>query len=101
MYHIFHSATTNFSFGDRLRILFGQRVNIEVKIQTGDENVEAVSTKTDVWVNKIFQKTPKTGYSHTPCQGKLCGMNYCDENGCIERKRVLTDPCPPNASHSA
>lgn len=24
------------------------------------------------------------------CKGN-CGMNYCDENGCIERKRVLTD----------
>jgi hypothetical protein len=21
-----------------------------------------------------------------------CGMNYCDENGCAERKRVLTEP---------
>ena len=100
MYHIFHSASTYFSFADRLRILFGQRVNIEVKIQTGDENVVVASTKTDVWVNKIFQKTPKTGYSHTPCDGN-CGMNYCDENGCTERKRVLTDPCPPDASHSA
>lgn len=29
------------------------------------------------------------------CDGN-CGMNYCDENGCIERKRVLTDyPCRP------
>ncbi len=35
-----------------------------------------------------------------PCDGD-CGMNYCDENGCTERKRVLTDPCPPDAYHSA
>lgn len=35
-----------------------------------------------------------------PCDGN-CGMNYCDENGCTERKRVLTDPCPPDAYHSA
>lgn len=34
------------------------------------------------------------------CDGN-CGMNYCDENGCMERKRVLTDPCPPDAYHSA
>lgn len=27
----------------------------------------------------------------TPCSGD-CGMNYCDENGCMDRKRVLTDP---------
>ncbi len=25
------------------------------------------------------------------CNGN-CGMNYCDENGCVERKRVLTNP---------
>ncbi len=35
-----------------------------------------------------------------PCDGN-CGMNYCDDNGCTERKRVLTDPCPPDAYHSA
>jgi len=99
MYHIFHSTSTHFSFADRLRILFGQRVNMEVKIQTTDENVVVVSTKTDVWVNKIFRKTPKSGYLDTPCQGN-CGMNYCDENGCMERKRVLTNPIPPDFSGS-
>ena len=25
------------------------------------------------------------------CEGN-CGMNYCDDNGCIERKRVLVEP---------
>jgi len=25
-----------------------------------------------------------------PCNG-TCGMNYCDENGCVERKRELVD----------
>ena len=25
------------------------------------------------------------------CEGK-CGMNYCDDNGCIERKRILVEP---------
>lgn len=25
------------------------------------------------------------------CNGN-CGMNYCDENGCMERKRVLVEP---------
>ncbi len=95
MYHIFHSAITTFSFADRIRILFGQKVNIEVKIQTGDENIVVVDTKTDVWVDNIFKKRTKIehGYSHTPCLGD-CGMNYCDENGCVERKRILTEPCP-------
>lgn len=25
------------------------------------------------------------------CEGN-CGMNYCDDNGCIERKRILVEP---------
>ena len=25
------------------------------------------------------------------CEGK-CGMNYCDDNGCIDRKRNLVEP---------
>lgn len=32
-----------------------------------------------------------------PCDGN-CGMNYCDENGCTERKRNLVEPCPPGVS---
>jgi phosphoribosyl-ATP pyrophosphohydrolase len=31
------------------------------------------------------------------CDGN-CGMNYCDENGCIERKRNLVEPAPLPAS---
>ena len=27
-----------------------------------------------------------------PCN---CGMNYCDENGCVERKRILVEPIDP------
>ena len=26
---------------------------------------------------------------------KWCGMNYCDENGCMNRKRHLTEPVEP------
>jgi len=29
--------------------------------------------------------------SNHSCTGN-CGMNYCDNNGCIERKRVLVEP---------
>ena len=35
----------------------------------------------------IEQFLPK---SEKPCDGN-CGMSYCDENGCIERKRISTD----------
>lgn len=100
MYHIFHNASTNFSFADRLRILFGRMVNIEVKIQTTDENIGVISTKTDVWVNRKFKSPVKNGFAYTPCDGN-CGMNYCDENGCTERKRNLVGPCPPETCNPA
>lgn len=31
------------------------------------------------------------------CAGN-CGMNYCDENGCVERKRELVNPIPQISS---
>lgn len=55
-HHIYHNAFIKFSILDRLRILIGMPVNVEVKIQTNDENVVVLATKTDVWVNKIFPK---------------------------------------------
>jgi hypothetical protein len=41
--------------------------------------------------NKI--KTDVNEQNDQPCDGN-CGMNYCDTNGCIDRKRILTDPKP-------
>lgn len=26
-----------------------------------------------------------------PCEGK-CGMSYCDNNGCVDRKRISVEP---------
>ncbi len=34
--------------------------------------------------------TPKENTAAFLCNGN-CGMNYCDENGCIDRKRNLVD----------
>lgn len=31
--------------------------------------------------------------NYSQCTGD-CGMNYCDENGCTERKRILCNPAP-------
>lgn len=31
-------------------------------------------------------------------EGKECTMNYCDENGCIDRKRNLVEPSEPEGS---
>jgi hypothetical protein len=52
----------------------------------------------------IWNTSPRAVLEHLkevmPCDGD-CGMNYCDENGCPERKRILTTHCPPDAYHSA
>lgn len=37
--------------------------------------------------HKISMETEQT----KDCDGD-CGMNYCDDNGCIDRKRVLVEP---------
>jgi hypothetical protein len=29
----------------------------------------------------------------SPCSGN-CGTNYCDENGCIDKKEVIGSPAP-------
>jgi len=29
-----------------------------------------------------------------------CGENYCDENGCVNRKRILTEPIEPTKSNN-
>jgi len=39
-----------------------------------------------------------SGQSELSCGGN-CGMNYCDTNGCMDRKRILTEPKPPEDSH--
>jgi hypothetical protein len=33
----------------------------------------------------------ETTVKDNECNGN-CGMNYCDENGCIDRKRNLVEP---------
>lgn len=30
-------------------------------------------------------------FAENKCNG-FCGNNYCDENGCVNRKRILTEP---------
>ncbi|HAD11863.1 MAG TPA: hypothetical protein DCF33_05420 [Saprospirales bacterium] len=47
----------------------------------------------------VLIKTIIAHFEPPACKGD-CGMNYCDENGCTERKRVLTDPIPPDFYHS-
>lgn len=34
------------------------------------------------------------GHGFCEKSGHVCTMNYCDENGCQERKRVLVEPAP-------
>lgn len=53
---------------------------------------------TVIYLDTLLVKNDTT--AQPECNGD-CGMNYCDENGCTERKRVLTSPCPPDSYHSA
>ena len=46
-------------------------------------HMEGIQRALDVLKNTPDQDSPS-------CNGG-CGMNYCDENGCVERKRYLTD----------
>ena len=46
------------------------------------------------WGGLKFDKVVVYGQSEQSCGGN-CGMNYCDTNGCIDRKRILTEPKPP------
>ena len=68
-------------FVERLRNADGSFKKIRVNIFHSEENGLRVSTGKD--------KPRKT--SVKKCNSN-CGMNYCDDNGCIERKRVLTNP---------
>lgn len=36
--------------------------------------------------------TPEDKNTFCETEGKVCTMNYCDENGCMDRKREPTDP---------
>lgn len=64
-FHISHEVKIHFSLVDRLRILFGSTCRMEVRIETNHEDVEVVSTKTDVDIEKIFKSKPikMGGYS--------------------------------------
>ena len=42
-----------------------------------------------VYEDKIYEA--KKGIIEKIGCNKFCGMNYCDDNGCLERKRVRTD----------
>lgn len=62
--HIFTTVIVNLSVWDRLKVMFGYKVNIEVRIETNDELVEVIGTESTAWVNPIF-KRKKPGMAHT------------------------------------
>jgi hypothetical protein len=71
--------------------------------------VDRDESEFEVWRFNSLGKNlaiPKKGNeSQTPCNGK-CGMNYCDEYGCIENKpegdvsHLLVKPTAPHAPQS-
>jgi hypothetical protein len=43
------------------------------------------------WLDEEQAKNCSIPAVMSSCKGN-CGMNYCDDNGCIERKRILVEP---------
>ncbi|MGZ5302524.1 MAG: hypothetical protein ACXWDO_00280 [Bacteroidia bacterium] len=47
----------------------------------------------DMW-QKLQQTPCYAGRQAEPSCGGDCGMNYCDEYGCIDAKNLIGDPIP-------
>lgn len=47
-FHIVHYVDIKFGYLDRLKILFGKKVHVEVKIETNFPSVEVNKTKTTI-----------------------------------------------------
>lgn len=69
--------------------------------ETGGKNftmhVPPQVTDFDIMFSELVRRYESSLPNSTvPCTGN-CGMNYCDENGCIEGKRNTVDsvPCAP------
>lgn len=45
------------------------------------------------WVAPVDDDDPLRIGVQSPCNGN-CGMNYCDENGCLGKKEVVGSPAP-------
>lgn len=63
-FHIFHNVKIRLSFWNRIKVLFGQPICAQVKIQTNDEKTQVVGTKTTVWVEPFFVDTTRTWVSN-------------------------------------
>jgi len=60
-YHIFHNVEVSLSLIDRLLVLFGRKIHVEVKIKTDDANISVISTKTTASVSRaIFKQQSNT-----------------------------------------
>lgn len=73
-------AASQFSTDDVKLVLVSNAKGISMLIPEGEVSV---TTKAE------FDKLIETELNNR-CTGD-CGMNYCDENGCIERKRNYVD----------
>lgn len=51
--------------------------------------LEEIVIATENVVKKL--NIPVVSQQSEQCEGK-CGMSYCDDNGCIDRKRNLVEP---------
>jgi hypothetical protein len=58
--------------------------------QLAEEQIDDLVAKMSI-LNEYVQEQLRLFAVMPSCEGN-CGMNYCDDNGCIERKRILVEP---------
>ncbi|WP_428663446.1 hypothetical protein [Runella sp.] len=74
------------------KLLVPQEKRPTILYDQGAEIVAVIPDNIPIWKLDAINTQKDTVAKN--CNGN-CGMNYCDENGCNERKRVLTDlPAP-------
>ncbi len=76
-------AASQFSTDSQKVVLISNKSGIRMLIPEGE-----VSVTTQAEFDKLIKAENEA--IENRCTGD-CGMNYCDENGCIERKRNYVD----------
>ncbi len=73
----------------RLRIA---KISANVQGVNADNFIKFCNTL-EGWVAPVGEDDPLRIGMQSPCSGN-CGTNYCDENGCIDKKEVIGSPAP-------
>lgn len=79
------------------KMRLAQERYFELAVAARKNNIHTKEKKDALVIAKNLEKQVDESIkalNSVPCSGN-CGMNYCDENGCVERKpKVETSPVP-------